>query len=134
MSTERTIIDCYYSDHESINFFECVYCGGPASTIDHVPPISFLSRVDDKHRFKPRRFRSCEECNHLLGPYLGNTLRERRKFLRARYEERYRKILSIPNWTESALDEMGPNLYKYIISKQDLRRYLRKRMSNLGVC
>lgn len=60
-------------------FAECVYCGDPAQTGDHVPPLAAAHLFSEDARF--RIVPVCAECNEVLGTWPGVCLRARAAFL-----------------------------------------------------
>jgi hypothetical protein len=111
---------------------DCTYCGMPADTVDHLIPICYS---------RPRRpshaagncgptVPCCRECNMLLGTVPLFTVAERASELSDRLENRYRKILGAPVWTEEDLVALGPSLEASIRAKQFLRLELLERLRN----
>lgn len=56
----------------------CVYCGGPASGLDHVPPLSFLDLVGERQGLL---YRACVVCNTKLSAYPADCLPVRADYL-----------------------------------------------------
>lgn len=99
----------------------CFYCGAPADTLDHQPPIS---RVSDYRALALEHERfvkalACRECNGLLGNELHGTLLEREEDLKARLRKKYRRYAELPDWNEDQLDDMGPRM------RAEIRRSMR---------
>lgn len=84
----------------------CWYCGDPADTVDHVPPLSCVGDERERHWLLP----ACRECNCALSPCGSNEPGYRCLFIWERYSHKYRKFLGALNWTaddykEAALDD-----------------------------
>jgi hypothetical protein len=108
----------------------CVYCGVASSGYDHVPPLHFVSRLDDRDRwaFDLRKLPACPECNSLLGGCLKTTIRERRAIIKAKLRSRYRCVLGMPAWDEDELDELGPSLRGNVRNHAKFSTYIKKRL------
>jgi hypothetical protein len=108
----------------NIDLFDCTYCGLMAEARDHVIPVSYeyASRkcaTWDSTEVVP----ACSECNGLLSSRWMPTIRERAEFIAGRLKARYKKLLSIPDWSEAELKTMGRFLRKGItanLKKRDL--------------
>jgi len=96
----------------------CVYCGEPADTRDHVPP---LSRVSDYESLGLRteiylKVPCCQECNTLAGNELQDSITERVEFIKGRIARKYLYRASLVEWDEDELDELGPVLRSKVVS------------------
>jgi hypothetical protein len=95
----------------------CEYCGMPADTVDHIPPRSVRQFICDsglQGRFPFKIVSSCRECNTLLIDRDLWTLRERIEFIKKELRRRYRKHLSVADWTDNEISELGFNLQKAV--------------------
>lgn len=95
--------------HDVLNRYCCFYCGQPADTMDHVPP---LTRVSDYEAFglaNPRYLTvpSCPECNSLAGDTLQESILDRAVFIHRALESKYRKTLKSANWSEAEIRQAG---------------------------
>jgi len=90
----------------------CIYCGSPADTVDHVPPVSRISDCDSIYSddYKFCTVKSCLECNKLAGDRLDIDLIDRIDFVKDRLKSKYRRALRIPDWTLDELDDLGDSL------------------------
>ena len=115
----------------------CYYCGMPASDTEHVVPRVVLHMIEglpisEQKAFTRNRIltvRSCSECNHLLGPTVQGTLAERKRYLKERLRKRYRKILSMQDWTEEELNDLGGHLRGIVLAGIQERNRLRSRIA-----
>ncbi len=92
--------------------FVCFYCGQAANTLDHCPPIS---RIDDYRalglaREQFLRVPACGECNMLAADTIQPSLIEREMYVKQQLEQRYRKLLAMPVWTQTEIARLGRNL------------------------
>lgn len=122
-----------YSWHPNTQTGVCHYCGALGDSVDHVPPLMVLYTgmdcgVAHKHLWLVQ---SCIECNTALSAFPGETLQERRDHLAKFYMRRYRRVLSIPRWSDEELDQMGPVMRDDIANKAALGRYIKARISRL---
>ena len=125
----------YQSDFDESN--HCYYCGMPADTTDHAIPQVILRTIDriadpDIYRRMVLRRRltvpCCSQCNSLIGAKYQKSLEERKKYLKARLRRKYKKLLNMPKWTETEINEMGGRMQEYIRESQLLKDDIRKRL------
>ena len=117
----------HHHKYQKINVdqFKCFYCGEPANSIDHCPPISKCEYYKDikNHYLIP----CCLNCNNLLANKTNFTPLERLACLKELLKKKYKTILQMPDWTDEELKEVKGQLKEYIqheISKKEqlLRR------------
>jgi hypothetical protein len=100
----------------------CYYCGEPADTVDHVPPVSNLpgspncEKIDSSKMFLVP---SCNECNMVLSDSVQADVFDRIEVLKYRLMHKYNKHLKMPDWSKEELAELGPVL------RQEIERKLR---------
>ena len=88
----------------------CSYCGDPADSLDHFIP-HIRNRTHSLKSFKRSEvIPSCRECNTLLGEKLFESIGGRAGYLHTKYQTRYSKIISMPEWGNEELEELGYNL------------------------
>lgn len=104
----------------------CTYCGIPADTMDHVPPVSRAIEVKDEETFA--LVPACAECNSSLGDRLILALSERRAYIRDRLRKRYAKLLNRPRWDDDELAELSPELADEIRRGEWLQAWVRARV------
>ncbi len=109
----------------------CVYCGMPASSIDHIPPRHMRRQFSaiDLSAVHEREVPACLECNSALGARPLLTITERRDYVKAWLRRRYTKYLKIPNWTDAELLELGENLRRMIQRNIAVRDDVRNRIA-----
>tara|TARA_R100001530_G_scaffold85252_1_gene59427 strand:+ start:3874 stop:4362 length:489 start_codon:yes stop_codon:yes gene_type:complete len=115
--------------------FVCHYCGISADTVDHVPPISYFEEA--KYMYPDIFFVKvpcCRECNSLAGSTFHINLFERNEFLFDKYKKRYKKILSMPEWTSKELKEkqIGKNLKLKFKNDTNFKQEIKKRLNFLS--
>lgn len=109
----------------------CTYCGDPADTRDHVPPIS---RVSDYEAFGLRRevyikVPCCRECNSLAGDTLQDNILERAEFIKGKLARKYLHRVSLVEWDEDELDELGPILRTKVVSGRKMAKRAQDRVN-----
>ena len=111
---------------------DCHYCGAPATTKDHIIPISYNynGRPNNANAKGGKTVDCCRECNSLLGAKALFTIEERAHELAECLERRYKKELNAPVWADEDLEELGPNLRKQVEAKQFLRLEILERLRN----
>lgn len=112
----------------------CFYCGEPADTIDHCPP---LSKVDAYRALRLAnemylRVPCCRECNSLLGDSLQDDILQRERDCKARLARKYYRVLKLAEWTPEELAEMGPGLRKMIAGMGKIRTSVEARLEYAG--
>lgn len=105
------------------NRWACHYCGCPADTLDHIPP---LTRFHDAMALDPKmkavKVPSCMECNNLAGRELHLTFPDRAAFVKDKLATKYRKQLGQTDWEEWELEQMS---YQFRVSiKKNLKAKL----------
>lgn len=108
---------------------DCTYCGSILELgRDHVVPSAYTHIV--------RTFSSvytvcaCRECNSLLGDVMILTVPERAQYLAKTYKKRYKKLLKMPDWKESELEEVGPRFVDTILTGLAQRDSVKLRIAN----
>ena len=108
----------------------CYYCGDPANTVDHIPPLSAVDtrKTDDwrKDGFKFLKVRCCSACNSSLGPkWLFRPL-DRAKYIEERLIRKYEREANL--WSEEEIKEMGPEFQRTIRAKKKAAVLLLERL------
>lgn len=108
----------------------CVYCGLPADTYDHVPP---LSRVDDyralvTHQETYILVSCCRQCNSLLSNSLQENIICRYDVLKIRLRSRLNKHIMKREWTQEEIAQLGPNLKTKIMRAVNLHNRAQERL------
>ena len=113
----------------------CVYCGVPASTIDHVVPLSAISALANMILINGPPIEglflvpSCGECNSIAGSQMFRTIGAKRRYIHWRLSRKYRRFIELPDWSDEELDEMGYSLRKSIENGLRVKEWLLKRVS-----
>lgn len=117
----------------------CYYCGIPATSLDHVIPVSMLAALealgdDDAMaaimgRFRYRVLPACRECNSVLGNKYFDTVGKRREYVKESMRRRYKSVLEMPDWSDSDLATLSPTLQQYVLQALAERTYVRKRIA-----
>ena len=97
----------------------CYYCGLPGTTVDHVPPISFRSRLRDfglAGRYPEYEVHACHECNCALGAKPLFSLGERKRYVKGWLKRKYERFLRQPPWSDGELAELGYTLRTKVLS------------------
>jgi hypothetical protein len=86
----------------------CTYCGELANTIDHIPPQSRRAGLEGVYPFL--EVPACKSCNSGLGARPLMRLEDRQQWIHGWLQRHYVKILTLPEWSERELEELGPTL------------------------
>ena len=94
----------------------CVYCGVPATTIDHFAPLSVVSAVMDLLDTRSGRFMvpACGQCNGIAGPKIFRSVGAKRRYIQGRLLVKYKRVLAMPNWTEEQIETFGYSMQTFI--------------------
>lgn len=112
----------------------CVYCGQPADTMDHVPP---LSRVDDYRAMGVAweaflLVKACRPCNLALGDSLQRDVLERIQVLKDLLSKGGRREFVRDLWDEDEVNELGKNLRSLVGSKLRKEQAMLERIEYRG--
>ncbi len=118
----------------------CYYCGEDADSVDHVVPQSLIADLGDDGEALDRvtsagrilLVDACRDCNSRLSNIFDRTLIDRRLRLRKLLRRRYRKLLEMPEWTDSELGKLGPWLQGYVLSGISRRAWVLRRLNYNG--
>lgn len=114
---------------------DCIYCGAYADTRDHFIPWSYNHVGKRKNVFgkdtieRDNIYPSCKECNCIAGNKIFNTLEDKREYIQECLENKYRKILEMPDWTEKEIKELGYNLRNTIRIKVLAKQWIINRIA-----
>lgn len=109
----------------------CVYCGDWFQCRDHVIPVSYSSvyRTFNIKETVP----CCNTCNLLAGDSVHFSVSSKAEFLIKRYERKFKKVLSLPHWTQEEMDELDYSLAHFVLTRQHLRALIRAKLVNLNL-
>lgn len=115
-----------------VNGRDCLYCGEVAEVRDHVLPLNRLEvmtpaevmAASDLLLLVP----ACRECNGWLNSQFFPTLDARQKAVQEHYVQKYRRILSMPDWSLDDLEELGPTLRRHVRAGLQQRERQRRRI------
>ncbi len=112
----------------------CVYCGDPADTMDHVPPIS---RVEDYRAIRHGRedyllVKSCRPCNSLLGSDVHSDIFERIEALKYRLIKKMKGNDSALQWSDEELKGLGKNLRSQVVASMKKIDGIQRRIDYKG--
>lgn len=102
----------------------------PASTIDHVPPVSARPILKEMgvEKWAFMEVPSCQECNSAIGAKALWTVRERKAWVKEFLKRKYRRILKLPDWTEEETEELGRGLKDHVIATSSLKKLTQGRI------
>ena len=111
----------------------CVYCCGPANTLDHVPPLSVTAmRAESGARLGDCwLYPSCADCNKRLNSFQSTNIAVRRGYVAAKLLSKHSRTLNMPEWSDEELAELGCSLKSYIQNESVRKRAIEDRIYNL---
>lgn len=119
----RKIIHQYHR-HLSMADYQCFYCGGHGESVDHIPPVSYLENFPEKRIL----VRCCLLCNQLLGNKAYLSLLSRCDYLLIRYQKRFKRLLSYPDWEDWELEELTGKLKRDIVLGLKKKKYIENKI------
>lgn len=116
----------------------CRYCGMPAETTDHCPPIPAAYAVGAdvmiERGYPLLKVRACSECNTALSDRPLYSIAERVQYLIEVYAKRYKKLIRSPKWTVDELNELGDGyLGSYVIAHENAAAIACRRLEHLAI-
>ncbi len=122
----------YPNRSERIPLIEpCYYCGLPGITVDHIPPTSFRERLADMGllgRYPFIEVRACTQCNSWLGAKHLFTPAKRKAYIKKRLWKKYRRHLTLPQWSDSELAQIGYVLRTKVLSSLEKAELIKARL------
>ena len=85
----------------------CVYCGMSANTKDHLLPRTWTGESVRRHVLTVP---ACYECNSAINDRYIPAINDRRKQAQLYIARKNKKLLRMPDWTQEAINELGPTL------------------------
>jgi hypothetical protein len=107
----------------------CVYCGDFYECRDHLIPVSWL-RVYRDYR-ESETVACCTMCNRLASNYPATSLSDKAFYLLRRYEFKYQKILALPHWDQSEINELKGSLKNRVSRNHFLKELVKCKIENL---
>ena len=111
----------------------CAYCGVYGVSYDHVPPLTKVYDLGPAHfesaNIKLYLVPCCIECNSLLCRFGGDTVTERKRFVKKRLRTRYAKFLKQTSWTDEEIAVLGYNLRTLIETGVSIGEFIRRRLA-----
>lgn len=108
----------------------CIYCGMPANSVDHVPPTSVRPILVGMgvQRWDFVEVSACGECNSAIGAKALWTVRERKAWVKQFLKRKYRRVLSLPDWTGEEIEELGRGLQDHVKATSALKKLTQGRL------
>ena len=100
----------------------CFYCGLPAGTVDHVPPLNRVTELKvSQHEVRYLKVPSCSECNLLATDELHDDIFIRQEFVKNKIKNKYKKYLRYPDWDDDEIDALGYRLKQSVMALMELK-------------
>lgn len=91
-----------------------MYCGEPATSLDHFPPQS----VAHRGVLLP----ACQWCNSTLGAAHPTSFQKRCKHVKTQIERRHKRLLAMPPWDDDEIRLLGQNLRRDVTAWRTRKR------------
>lgn len=105
----------------------CVYCGDPATCLDHFVPISKVYHENSDYGLF--LLPACTECNCMASAGLFETVADKQRDIKGKIKHQYRRLLKMPNWTEQEIGEMGCVMQLKIRADLTKKEWIKSRLS-----
>ncbi len=118
--------------YEHLRGDHCVYCGERANTEDHVIPRSHIAKLLGIIALSKQLITvpACSECNSIAGAKLFPGIGAKRRYILGRLRVKYKRVLEMPNWSETELESIEcRNLKTAILTGLALRDRVRRRLN-----
>ena len=115
---------CYNAQRIRIRGNQCLYCGQPAESDDHFPPVVFTGPAGLGFLLP-----SCNECNGIVGAKHPTDLWSRCDLAKASIRKKYRHFLLVPEWSDDEIKEMGPSFRKGLSAWKKTHEQVKKRIA-----
>jgi len=112
--------------HYPLGLGGCIYCGQPATQMDHVIPFSLVSD-EPFHWVVP----ACGSCNGILSDRALHSVPSRARFIAKRLRKANRKALRSVVWDYEELADIGHGLQSHIIHEMQKVGALEDRLRHL---
>ena len=110
----------------------CVYCGCPADSVDHGPPINVVHSLGvenlRKQGIRLWAIPACRECNTILSYDNGLTVEDRKKELKRKLKRRYKRYLKVAHWGTEEMEEVGPTIRRFIDDGYSVKAWITERL------
>jgi len=113
----------------------CTYCGDPATTLDHVMPISRLAAAGDMLATVIQKYPhalvivpACRDCNCRLGGVVCRSISEKREILKKKLRIKHKRLLGSYDWDDEELSQLGHSLRTYIKAQEIKREWVLQRL------
>jgi hypothetical protein len=112
--------------------YHCIYCGNKNQIErDHIIPKSWSYNYSFLNTDSNPLVPACKECNKTLSNVPKHTAEDRADYLIIQYEKKWKKVLNLPDWTSSEIEELGPSLQKSLRKSLREKEMKKLRLENL---
>lgn len=100
----------------------CFYCGLPAGTVDHVPPLNRVTELKlIQNEIRYLKVPSCSECNLLATDELHDDIFIRQEFVKNKIKNKYKKYLKYPDWNDDEIHSLGYRMKQSVVALMELK-------------
>lgn len=105
--------------------YVCVYCGDPADTSDHLIPTALTGK--ERRRYV-LTVPSCLQCNSAISDRVVHSINDRRRIAQAHIARKFKKILSVPDYSPEEIHEFEGSLRASVIQAQSTKEWVTSRL------
>lgn len=103
----------------------CVYCGDPADTQDHIIPTALTGVEQRKYVLTVP---ACRQCNSAISDRVVFSIDNRRRIAQAYIARKFKKVLSIPDYSREEIYEFEGTLRQSVIEAQNTKEWITARL------
>ncbi|HAS6766025.1 TPA: hypothetical protein GRI81_24365 [Vibrio parahaemolyticus] len=110
-----------YCPSDNLRFI-CFYCGLPAGTVDHVPPLNAIENLRmTEENLNYIKVPSCSNCNSLASDEPHTNIYERQAYVKDKIKAKFGKYLKQPDWEDDEIAELDYRLKQSVISALEMK-------------
>ena len=136
MSVNRKILYSKYNQRYKLfcpdknKRFICFYCGLPAPTVDHVPPLNKVADLLMEYEsLNYVKVPSCQECNGLASDYPHLDIHTRQKYIKQKIKKKYLKYIKSADWEDDEIEALGDRLQQHILASMSVKYLVAYRLT-----
>lgn len=120
---EAEILRSWVPDSFQFGTWEyCTYCGEIPTARDHVIPFSMLFPGETGGERRGIKTPACANCNAVLSSLYFSTFQARVYYVVMRIKSKNKSLLRLPEWKDTELDELSPQLRAFVYRKRRMRQ------------
>lgn len=136
MSKDRKILYSKYNHRYKLfcpdkrSRYICFYCGLPAPTVDHVPPLNKVADLLMEYEsLKYIKVPACQECNGIASDFPHIDIYERQEYIKKKLKKKYQKYIKSMDWEEDEIEQLGYRMKQQVIASMSIKYLVAYRLT-----